>query len=158
MFSTCAPRPGDRHRRLSLPVSPAARRPECCWYHGIHRRDIGEPQRQYRFVQPQLLGAQQQFGVQSARSQASINLLPGLLEGRSSEYDAGAVLHLLAVDVPHRLTRRALFLIEVHRLNQTRLVFLPDPAAASDGARDVGGKWKVPTPLGGAHQLHLPPV
>ena len=50
-----------------------------------------------------------------------IDLLPGLLDRVAVALNMvrAQPFIFLAVDVPHRLTRRPLLLIEVHRLNQT---------------------------------------
>ncbi|CCK04814.1 conserved hypothetical protein [Cronobacter sakazakii 701] len=80
-----------------------------------------------RFVEPQLMGAQQQLGeIHQPRAVAGflirlIHLLPGLL------YRVAVALNMVrtqaviffAVDVPHRLARRPLLLVEVHRLDET---------------------------------------
>ncbi|MNP17036.1 hypothetical protein D3C76_1094560 [compost metagenome] len=88
-----------------------------------------------RFIEPQLVGTQQQFGkIHQPGAIAGfliglIHFLPGLLDRITEALNVvrAQPFVFLAVDVPHRLTRRPLLLVEIHRLDQaleqTQLVF-----------------------------------
>ena len=122
------------------------------------------------------MGAQQQFGeIHQPRPIAGllvglINLLPGLLNRVTvALYMVRAQPFIfLAVDVPHRLTRRPLLLIEIHRLNQTleqaQLVFAVEDLevlrqvgvkvmSAQQPVRQSVESADPHTALGGTHQL-----
>ena len=79
------------------------------------------------FVEPQLVGAQQQFGeIHQTGAIARfliglVDVLPGLLNRVTEALNVVRTqpFVFLTVDVPHRLTRRPLLLVEVHRLDQT---------------------------------------
>ena len=142
--------------------------------------DIGEALavvlQDMRFVQPQLVGAQQQLGeVHQPGAVAGfliglIDLLPGLLDRIAVALNMmrAQPFIFLAVDVPHRLARRPLFLIEVHRLNQTlqqtQLVFAVEDlkvlrqvgiqmVRAQQTVRQAVEGAHPHAALGGAHQL-----
>ncbi|VGP98793.1 hypothetical protein SB00610_04850 [Klebsiella quasipneumoniae subsp. similipneumoniae] len=129
-----------------------------------------------RFVQPQFVRAQQQLGeVHQPGAIAGfliglIHLLPGLFDRVAVALNMvrAQPFIFLAVDVPHRLTRRPLLLIEVHRLNQTlqqaQLVFAIEDLEIlrQVGVQMVRAQQAVGqavegahphAALGGAHQL-----
>lgn len=129
-----------------------------------------------RLIQPQFVRAQQQLGeIHQPRPIAGfliglIHLLPGLLNRVAVALNMvrSQAFVFLAVDVPHRLTRRPLLLIEVHRLNQAlkqaQLVFAIEDLEVlrQVGIKVMGAQQPVRqavesadphTALGGAHQL-----
>ncbi len=104
----------------------------------VHQ-DVGEPitvmLQDMGFIQPQLMGAQQQLSkIHQPGSVAGflislINAQPGLLDRVAIAVDMvwPQPLVFLAVDVPHRLTRRPLFLVQIQcfdqPLKQPQLIF-----------------------------------
>ena len=129
-----------------------------------------------RFVQPQLVGAQQQLGeIYQTGAIARfliglVDVLPGLLDRVTEALNMMRTqpFVFLTVDVPHRLTRRPLLLIEIHRLDQafqqTELVFAVEDleilrqvsvhmVRAQQAVRQAVEGANPHAALAGAHQL-----